>query len=352
MKYYSFIAALTFISHSLIAQNVGINTTNPQASLDVRGNHRVGGGNRYMSFDSVSGRIQWTGASLYAPVFQPIITHSASQEGLYAGGTRLEYRNATAPVFYSDWSTGNGYFKNNLGINNTAPYSPLTFSTSLGEKISLYGSTGSNYGFGIQNATLQIHSDAVGADIAFGYGNSNAFTEVMRIRGNGALSIRGNAGATGQVMQSNGAGGSPAWVSPTNSLYNNANMIIGTGEVVASADITAVALPGLTYTFNTAGNAKVMITCAVQAETLSCFACGDTFVDIYIYFDGVRKRWVDSKMRNGSQLTLDASVLVQCGPGTHTIQIYGSKIGPSVKFGCGSCFEELKDNLIVQVIPE
>src|SRR5438046_729279 len=72
------------------AQNIGVNTTNPQASLDVRGSQRVGGNNNYMQFDSATGRIIWTGAALYAPASQQIIRHSASNEGMYAGGGRLE----------------------------------------------------------------------------------------------------------------------------------------------------------------------------------------------------------------------------------------------------------------------
>ena len=44
------------------------------------------------------------------------------------------------------------------GIGITAPYSPLTLNSVLGEKISLYGSATNNYGFGVQGALLQIHS--------------------------------------------------------------------------------------------------------------------------------------------------------------------------------------------------
>jgi hypothetical protein len=80
---------------------------------------------------------------------------------------------------------GNG----NIGIGTSTPFSPLTFSNGLGEKVSLYGNATNNYGFGVQASTLQIHSDAVGADVAFGYGSSTSFTEVMRIKGNGNVGI-------------------------------------------------------------------------------------------------------------------------------------------------------------------
>ncbi|MEP7109264.1 MAG: hypothetical protein ABI760_14820 [Ferruginibacter sp.] len=104
------------------AQNVGINTTNPQASLDVRGSQRIGGTNNYVRYDSATGKIEWFGASLFTPISQQIIKHSASAEGLYAGGGKLDYRDqAGIPVFYSDWTNGNGYIKGNLGIGTIAP---------------------------------------------------------------------------------------------------------------------------------------------------------------------------------------------------------------------------------------
>jgi hypothetical protein len=110
----------------LPAQNVGINTTSPQATLDVRGTQRTGGTSNYITYDSATGRIQWIGASLFTPVSQQIIRHSASSEGLYAGGGKLDYRNSTGiPVFYSDWTNGNGYFAGNVGVGITTPLTKL-----------------------------------------------------------------------------------------------------------------------------------------------------------------------------------------------------------------------------------
>jgi hypothetical protein len=62
----------------------------------------------------------------------------------------------------------------------------------LGNKISLYGSTFSQYGMGIQSNLLQIYSSASSSDIAFGYGSSTTFTENVRIKGNGRVGILTN----------------------------------------------------------------------------------------------------------------------------------------------------------------
>jgi hypothetical protein len=69
------------------------------------------------------------------------------------------------------------------------PGFPLNFSSSLGDKISLWGNSGAHYGFGIQSLLFQMHTDLPSADIAFGYGSSGSFTENMRIKGNGNVGI-------------------------------------------------------------------------------------------------------------------------------------------------------------------
>jgi hypothetical protein len=75
-------------------------------------------------------------------------------------------------------------YAQNVGIGTTTPGFPLTFASTLGDKISLWGNAGNHYGFGIQSGSLQIHSDISGSNIAFGYGSSANFTERMRIINN------------------------------------------------------------------------------------------------------------------------------------------------------------------------
>jgi hypothetical protein len=77
----------------------------------------------------------------------------------------------------------------NVGIGTKTPGFPLTFPNALGDKISLFGQSGDHYGFGIQSATLQIHTTDKDSDVAFGYGSSGSMTQTMRIRGDGDVVI-------------------------------------------------------------------------------------------------------------------------------------------------------------------
>ena len=75
----------------------------------------------------------------------------------------------------------------NIGIGTTTPTGPLSFNSILGNKIVLWGDgNAAHYGFGIQNAQLQMYSDAPAANIVFGYGRSGSFTERMRIINGGS----------------------------------------------------------------------------------------------------------------------------------------------------------------------
>jgi hypothetical protein len=120
--------------------NVGIGKTNPTQRLDVVGN------------------------------------------GAFTG--TLAAASATVPVI-----NGNTSFTNNVGINTTNANFPLNFANVLGDKINLWGTSGAHYGFGVQGSLLQIHSDVATSDVAFGHGSSGAFSETMRIRGNGRVGI-------------------------------------------------------------------------------------------------------------------------------------------------------------------
>ena len=239
---------VVFISTTALAQNVGIGTATPQVTLDVKGNQRLGGTTSFTTFDSLSGKIEWRNANLYVPVSQYLLQHSAAGDGLYYNNNapisgQLEYRNAFGnPVFYTNFTNGNGYFKNNLGINNLTPQFPLSLNGALGDKISLWtDGTSTHYGMGIQSGLFQIFSKTSVDDIAFGYGNSNLFTETMRVKGNGNVGIGNNPffklDISGRMrIRSGNDGDAGIW------LNNNANTALQ--SFIGSENDTYVGLYG------------------------------------------------------------------------------------------------------------
>ncbi len=191
MKKHLLSYSLFLISYSLFSQNVGIGTNAPQSTLDVKGNQRIGGATKYMSYDSVSGKIEWKNSTLFVPGTQQLIQHSASAEGLFYDNGQLEYRNILGtPIFFTNWSTGNSFVGNKLGIGNTNPLNPLSFPPSLMKKISLYPGATGDAGMGMAGNLLQLYSDNINADIGLGYDDYiNGFIERMRIKGNGMVGI-------------------------------------------------------------------------------------------------------------------------------------------------------------------
>lgn len=77
----------------------------------------------------------------------------------------------------------------NVGIGTTIANYPLSFGTSIGDKIALHGTSGAHYGFGIQPSLLQVHTATSSDDVAFGHGTSTSMTETVRFKGNGNVGI-------------------------------------------------------------------------------------------------------------------------------------------------------------------
>ena len=142
--------------------NVGINTSSPAARLDVNGSFilRLPTTNGYVLTSDNSGNATW----------QPL---PASTNYWSLNGSNI--------------SNNNG---GNVGIGTTTPISPLSFASTLGSKITLWGTSVNNhYGFGIQGSLFQMYCGVSTDNIAFGFGSSTNFTELMRIQGNGNVGI-------------------------------------------------------------------------------------------------------------------------------------------------------------------
>ncbi len=115
--------------------------------------------------------------------------------------------------------SGNTVVDGNLGLGMSQPVIPLTFASSVGNKILLYGDGYvEHYGMGIQSALMQLYTDAPSANIAFGSGHSNFFNERARFINSGANGMQLN----GRMILRNGTAdinnGPGIWLNnPTNS---------------------------------------------------------------------------------------------------------------------------------------
>ena len=89
MKTLLFFAASLLMYSSGFSQNVGIGTLNPSATFEVKGKHRMGGLNNFISFYTISGKILWTNAKLFVPSPHYLMQHSASAEGLCYGISQI-----------------------------------------------------------------------------------------------------------------------------------------------------------------------------------------------------------------------------------------------------------------------
>ena len=145
--------------------NVGINIAVPLAKLDVRTSTTD------IAVKGLSTASDGTGVSGTCSV-------GTNAWGVYGEST----------TGYAGYFNGKMQVTDKIGIG-VAPGYPLNFASTLGDKISFYGTSGAHYGIGIQGNLLQVHTINNTSDIAFGYGQSSALTTNVIFKGDGKVGI-------------------------------------------------------------------------------------------------------------------------------------------------------------------
>lgn len=252
MKQLSFIITLCFISHMLLAQGVGIGTPtpDPSAALEVSSvaqgmlvprmttaqrtaisNPATGllvfdmttnsfwfkGGSNWMElidssktiihnngpdvFMAMSGNVgigtntPSTKLEVKTPSASLGITHNDGTIKISSLTTTLVGRFGTTTNHPFQLMANNGINQltimptGNIGIGTATANHPLSFPNTTGNKISLSGTAGNNFGLGLGTGLLQVFADASTSNIGFGYGQSTSFTELVRMTGTGRLGI-------------------------------------------------------------------------------------------------------------------------------------------------------------------
>jgi hypothetical protein len=241
--------------------NVGVGTAVPAAKLDVNGTARINGSAGTPT--AITGRNAagdignvaiGTGLSLTAGT----LSATAPTPGWALGGNTgtngaINYIGTTDAqplVFRTNAAehmriTSGG----NVGINNGAPLSPLSFASTDGAKIALFdnGSATEHYGLGVSGGLLN-YQVMTGAAHSFRTGGKNADgTELMRIQSDGKVGISNNAPLVPLAFASS--------VGPKISLYDAGSATDNFGFGIASNTLAYHVVPGGVHSFFAGGKA-------------------------------------------------------------------------------------------------
>ncbi|MES2645490.1 MAG: hypothetical protein V4717_01345 [Bacteroidota bacterium] len=319
--------AILLIVQLAQSQKVGIGTTSPAYILDVNGRMRL----RHVDANVTSGL--W---------FNKANNTEGAFTGMVNDSTIGFFGNATV----GNWRVGIDVKNAMLGIGNTDPTAPLSFDNNIGDRIDIYhASPTARYGIGLQSGVMQLYAAGVGNDIAFGYGSSGAFTENMRIKGNGnigvgisnptlaGMEVNKKVGAVNAIFGSNTTGIAIESASPGigfNTYYNGGRKVINTGfGGLAGVD----PFNGRFYIFSSPASASGQGTAVDIIERLSILPNGNVGIGnaaptAPLAFDN----------NNGDKIDIyNASATVRYGIGLQPslMQLYSGGVGDDIAFGYG-----------------
>ncbi|RFS18550.1 hypothetical protein [Emticicia sp. C21] len=191
---------------------VGIGPDLPAYWLDVNGRARI------KHYTSASPSVNETAGIWY--------NKSNNSVGVFAGMYNDEMYGLSGMGSDLLWKFGFDLVNTKMGIGTMTPKHPLTFPSTIGQKISFWGGTNAvtdnNYGIGVQSSAFQFHVPTTNDNIVFGTGRSGAFTENMRITGTGNIGIRrSNPQSTLEVARGEGINGTAAFFGTTHTSHFN-----------------------------------------------------------------------------------------------------------------------------------
>jgi hypothetical protein len=234
----------------------------------------------------------------------------------------------------------------NVGIGNNNPQFPL----DINGRARLSGTNPNDPGIWLNDASVDRAFIGLQNNTHVGfYGNGGVGWGFTMNTVTGALALNSNEGTAGQVLQSNGSSAVATWTSSTNTLYNNTGLVTSTSSITISSGTTFFQIPGMTYSFSTVGNAKVLVTYNVPVHAIGCTFCSTSNAYIDLMLDGIRQNRILNTVQNGTDMAISNSKVLFVGSGSHTVSLMGSTVGPDILFVPCCVFESV---LNVQVIPQ
>ena len=235
----------------------------------------------------------------------------------------------------------------NVGIGTSTPQFPL----DINGRMRLNGTNPNDPGIWLNDAGTDRAFIGLQNDNHVGfYGPAGLGWGFTMNTGTGALALNGNEGQAGQVIQSNGGGSSPTWVSPTNTLYNNSNIVTSTALLTLYEGDPKTLIPGLSYSFTVSGNAKVLVSFTIPVRTYSCTFCNSSSANLYMQISGYQVGAYSLDIVNGATVLMSGNTLFPVSPGTYTISILADVFGPEISFFQNSFYAT--NCMIVQVFPQ
>ncbi|MCP9757320.1 hypothetical protein EGI26_19335 [Lacihabitans sp. CCS-44] len=151
--------------------------------------------------------------SVASPASGLMIYNTDSNKFNYYDGTSWQEASSG-----NQWATNGShisYSNGQVGIGISTPTAPLSFASTPGNKIALWGdANGAHYGFGIQGGLLQMYANQPSDNISFGSGSSNSFNERMTIYNTGGegMLLKGRITLRNGTVPNNPAYGPGVWL--------------------------------------------------------------------------------------------------------------------------------------------